>query len=626
MEYNLTPPNSATNAVNNIASVRLSLDNTNPAILPQLAKGGAVLNGVVQNRTREGMVLLQTDFGSINLKSELFLKRGAELVIKIEQKQAELIAKIISINGLSPNKYQEMIDGEATTLTQDKVTTSSNIIAKQVNSNQPAPAPAQSNQVLLNPNISSPTLRGVFVQQPKIAPELLQQIAPNITESPNIGTALQLKIINILLPEDNVNDELATLYNLVNDEMIPHNDINQPIPAKQNAGLPNFNLSNNNELLAPEEAQLPSPATTNAANASPKAIPKTLNYHKNMLVITPSSDNHLEPASLTKSPIINSAPPNPAQFNGVVLHQANMRELTMQTEMGMVKLFLTTPIPKGAVIQFELLQLEQVRGGNALPELSPEELLQQKAIPATLPALEEIVELKHIGSIPTPLPLQPHIVPRFGANLAAEVLFFLNAITGGTHAGINPAINKPHHDILQNWLGDELMQQITANDEGGKKTSILNNELNMLKQSFANAPAEQWQSALIPLYDGQQVRPIQFFMKKKQSANKGITQTTNHFMLELELSNIGVMQLDCLVQQQNNQHGQNFTKFDMIIRKQNAWEDSMKSDIINIFTNVQQISGLKGAVQFKHGKDAIAPHPEIITKSASPSFDNSLIV
>ena len=589
MEYNLTPPPSSANAVNNVSTVRLSLDNTNPTILPQLAKGGAVINGVVQNRTSTGMVVVKTDFGNINLKSELFLKRGADIVIKMEQKQSELIAKIISINGLSPTKYQAIIDGENAVAMQDKITTSSNVIDKQVNANQPIIASDLTNDDLISPNLASPKLRGVFVQQPKISPELLQQIAPNISESPDIGTALRLKIINILLPEEDIDDALATLNDIeINDQKNIHNQAN--IALKQGIS-PQKNIAQDNNIIA---------------------TPAPLNYLKNLLVINNQASN-------------NVAQPN-VQFNGVVLHQANMRELTMQTEMGMVKLFLTTPLPKGAIIQFELLQLEQVRGGTMVADLPSEELLQQKAIPATFPAIEEIKELKHIGTIPTPLQLQPHIVPRLGANLAAEMMFFLNAIAGvGVNIGINTTPTK-QHDALRNWLGDELLQQIATSDDGSKKISSLNNELNMLKQSFADSNKEQWQSALIPLYDGQQLRPIQFFMKKKQSVDKDILQTSNHFMLEFELSNIGLMQLDCLVQQQVKNQGQNFTKFDMIIRTQQPWEDSMKNDIINIFTNVQQISGLKGAVQFKHGHDAMVAHPEIASKSTIPSVDNSLIV
>ncbi len=648
----------------NVASARLMLENANPAIISVLAKNGATLSGIVQSRSNNGVVSLQTDFGNLNLKSDLFLKKGAELVIKIEQKQSDLIAKIISVNGLSPNKYQEIMAAEKALIIQDKVTTSSNVIENKIDSKIENKAVITPPQTITNssPNLSAPQLRGVFLQQPKISPELLQQIAPtmNYGTSLSAGTALQLKIINILIPDDNINDTFTNLNNIATNNSatnssaknnVTQNNLTQSLAATNTIQPPPQPQTKSSQLTSPQLSASHAINATNTPNiANNSALPPTTPAITSTLVSAGNDKTKLTPLEYLRnilpnnSSITQAANPTttaPNIFNGVVLHQANMRELTMQTDMGLVKLFLSTPLPKGSIIQFELLQLENVRGvmngtrGALLQDLSTEELF--KTTPTNLPTLEEMVELKHLSQIPTPAYLQPHIVPRIGATLANEMLFFLNALTN-----FNPSTLKQNNlqkTDAQKLLGDVLHQQLQSLEGGDSKLNNLNNEIGSLKKTFEQSlqnlknddpKKENWQSMLIPIYDGTQLRPIQLFMKKKQVSNKDVTQITNHFMLELELDNIGLMQLDGLVQQQKvNANNASSPKtaninFNMIIRTQQPWEDAIKADIINIFTSAQQITGTKGTLQFQHGKAAIIPHPDVT--SSPKTQERSIIV
>lgn len=72
-----------------------------PGILPQLP-AGSVLAGFIINRDASGNPVLRTDSGDVTFHSDIFLRIGSEVVIRLVGAQGAQTARILSIDGQPP--------------------------------------------------------------------------------------------------------------------------------------------------------------------------------------------------------------------------------------------------------------------------------------------------------------------------------------------------------------------------------------------------------------------------------------------------------------------------------------------------------------------------------------------
>jgi hypothetical protein len=604
MEYNFNLNNISgvnTQAINvsNIANVRLMSGNTNATLLNSTSNNGIILNGVVQSSSLDGTISLQTDLGNINFHSNIVIKKSAEMSLKIEQKNNELIAKIISIDGVSPAKYAAIQNNHNLNV-DDEVTTSSNLIVPpNIDSEGDINIPQNNSG-----NLANPIIRGVFLQPVKLE-DKVAKLNPIIAANNLIkaGSSLQLQITNILIPDEVSINDLVMQNNSASYNISEKSTINN---QSQNGNAPLIGNSNkviaspNNPVIKTEIAQPitndevinDKQPTTNvdigAKNLNITAA-KTLTNLLNQYVKPP-----INQAMEAFGNIVNTnAETNMKQFSGVVLEQASNREITLQSDIGMVKLFLTTPLPKGSIVNFNLLQIEQVRGSDlpesvVLPNIINDEMLE---------SLSEIVDLKHIGSLNAAVNnnMQSHIIPRLGATLTSELIFLLSAVKAGD---------------LEDFISAPLKQKIAQSVDGDAKISKLKAAFQHLKQDFKLEADNNWQHMLIPLYDGEKINPINLFLKQQKGNKATKTNDVSHFMLELTLDNLGLMQFDGLVQRNKN-IAPIFKQFDLIIRSEKPLINDMKQHINQIFNEYCQISGSIGVIQFRGGSSAIIPPPKI---------------
>ena len=75
------------------ATATLSLLNDIPS--------GSFMSGFVMNRDREGNPILRTEKGDLTLRSDVFLKTGSEVIIKLEKSVNDVKARIVSVDGES---------------------------------------------------------------------------------------------------------------------------------------------------------------------------------------------------------------------------------------------------------------------------------------------------------------------------------------------------------------------------------------------------------------------------------------------------------------------------------------------------------------------------------------------
>jgi hypothetical protein len=109
---------------------------------------------------------------------------------------------------------------------------------------------------------------------------------------------------------------------------------------------------------------------------------------------------------------------------------------------------------------------------------------------------------------------------------------------------------------------------------------------------FAAQPASgDWRAFLIPVFDGTAVQFARLYTKRNRRGPRARSDSeTTRFLLELELSRIGAMQLDGLVRPQ---------RLDMIIRTHEPLSADMRIDLTGIFADSLEAAGYAGGLSFQ---------------------------
>ena len=652
----------------------------NASLLSSLADN-TVLRGVVQSKGANNTITLRTEAGTLTLQTDVFLKRGAEVAIKIEQKANDALIRIISVNGQSLTKY---LEGTASVPTQDEVAHSSTLVASAPLPSGSAETASATADIVTEDAVINATLRGVFLNKPEITADSLLHLPAALQvplQQATTGTSLQIQVLAIAIPLSESGEYIplspysagshpsatspATAplpgYGITPAQRIAAEPYLQTVTQNQQAALSSLTTSvDSPELLpvlatgtdssvtlplpriaAPEPSTpLPSPllnqpALVVAAFAQPSpplaiAVPPASQHIVDLPLQTalpsaPLANSPLAPlpTATQTAPLIlqplsalspQSSAASPQTLSGTVIQNTVPRELTVQTSLGTIKLFVNTPLPKGSIIQFELQQVTQVRQPVVGSAASADE--ESSSFPSRLEAMETIAQLQRPAAM-LQNPFPAHLVPRPGPALGAELLFMLTALKGGN---------------LRSWLGEEQSAALEAlgrrqsGDTKGDMLSRLEAEFSGLKTLPDPVNDGVWRSVFLPIFDQGQVQPLQYFLKKQQHKDEqGQQKDTDHFMVDVELTRMGRMQLDGLVQKLSPRHTSAPLQFDLIIRTQLAWSEEIRHTIREIYRRGQEISGFRGTLTFRHGPEALVPLP-IDKEDSRPSNTKSILV
>jgi len=179
------------------------------------------------------------------------------------------------------------------------------------------------------------------------------------------------------------------------------------------------------------------------------------------------------------------------------------------------------------------------------------------------------------------------------AQMTSGMIFFLAAL-----GAKNPA---------RTWLGPAVTQRMEKLEQG-KLLNMLDNDMKRIFRLGAETAPNEWRPALMPMQVGTDVHAIPILTRqpvdeeadKKNNAPEdgdedGDEDTTTRFIVGLNLSQIGEIQMDGLL---------NETKLNMIIQSKAILPAEMKKTISAMFISALEISGLAGDLQFK---DNISP-------------------
>ncbi|MCH8036365.1 MAG: hypothetical protein IIC53_04485, partial [Proteobacteria bacterium] len=260
------------------------------------------------------------------------------------------------------------------------------------------------------------------------------------------------------------------------------------------------------------------------------------------------------------------------RFTGRVTAVTHAGQPVLSTPLGTLTLEIQAPLPIGSRLTLALPAeaLPQPAGASPAPAALG-------TLAHTWPALDETLQtLREIGA-PGAGAAATEMVPRPGPKLASGLLFFLSALGGD----------------VSRWLGNQATQAL-KNAGRDSLLTRLGQDFGQLSR-LADSPSGDWRLFFIPLLGGDQVQQLRLFLRHGQQGSGGggggeEDDEPTRFVVELELSRLGDLQLDGLVRDK---------RFDLILRTRAPLPEFMRRDIAQIFQDANGATGYAGNIGFQ---------------------------
>ena len=272
----------------------------------------------------------------------------------------------------------------------------------------------------------------------------------------------------------------------------------------------------------------------------------------------------------------DAAGPDEPLLRGTVAGTTAQGQPILATRQGMLALNVQASLPPGATVTAALTDPGQAARTTA-PAAAPPGPLTERDWPAMRQILSTLAGVDHAAA----QSLLATVMPQPNRKLTAALSFLLSAIRGGDARG---------------WLGDEAT---AALDKAGRGDLVqqLDREFKSLQQQAADPLPGDWRPFVLPMFDANGPLPIRLHIhpikgddedgRKGKRDGKG-----SRFLLDLELSRLGPLQLDGLVQP---------NRFDLILRSHTALAPELRLDLIQIFADSLRAVGYVGGLSFQSG-------------------------
>jgi hypothetical protein len=702
MQNPVIPPVNAAITIQPLATAVASREGSIPPALQGLAVG-ALVKGFVVNRDAAKNPILRTPLGDLVVKSEIFLKTGSDVVVRVDPAQPSL-AKIISIDGQTPQEYAVRL--LPTLPAGDQILTSSLLARSYAAPTNVASAGGGS-------AVDTLTIEGVLITPAKFAPEflppaiqarfskILTTLLPDVplsvtitgtiyppTAAPGVTTPAEPLLVQPFVPPSPrafipppLGAPIAGTPQPITPPDIPTPLLNATPPQ---AGSPIRAAATSLNPASPPTLNPASPTTVNPASLLPPPLPITTTSpaaSTASTAITATSAPSL-PAALATSPnlqnaqpvatpmpasfipatnqITNTTPnaaPNPAPNaapNAAMLNYARaalppeinpnsvIPEIPPQARAAAARLAADpvwmreeitrlvaaqtaqpqTP-PPGIAPSFQMLKAEvigydksggsfvqtalgtlHIKTAHALPggtqltiDLAPAPITAAQTasialLPESLDAFtylaQEWKSMKEVfASLTSTDPalaaaLAERILPKAHSKLSNEMLFFLAAIKKG--------------DVGE-WLGKSARDLLA--ERAPEALGRLSREFTQLQQSLADPAAHGWTGLVIPFLSQGQIQQMRLFLKHdEEAAGSSASKDGQRFVIELDLSSLGDMQLDGFVKT-----GGTTKEFDLVVRSARHLPEDVRQGIRQIFEQSLTITGMRGYVGFQEGRE-----------------------
>ena len=275
------------------------------------------------------------------------------------------------------------------------------------------------------------------------------------------------------------------------------------------------------------------------------------------------------------SPDEAALPPDTPILRGTVAGSTPQGQPILATKQGMLALNVPASLPPGAKVTAALADLAQATQAAAPTLPGPPGPLDGRNWPAmrqlmeTLAAADPALAKSMLATMPQP-----------NRKLTAAIGFFLAAMRGGD---------------AQGWLGDDAA---SALDKAGRRDLLerLEKDFDGLRREAAEPLPGDWRSYTIPLMDANGPKPIKLHVhplrEDEEGGGKERSKPGSRFVIDLDLSRFGPMQLDGLVRPNH---------FDLILRSHAALPPELRVELIQVFADSVRAVGYTGGLSFQSG-------------------------
>lgn len=279
---------------------------------------------------------------------------------------------------------------------------------------------------------------------------------------------------------------------------------------------------------------------------------------------------------------IPDAPQSPARLlpGSVVAHPPG-GQAVVQTPIGTLSVPTYAALPTGTQMTLEVV-------GQPLPPLPlplpPSATAASGLSTQGWPVLAQALDVLANANQPQALEQLLRVMPQPDARLAASMVAFSGALRSGD---------------VRSLLPDTSVRGL---EKAGRKdvASRLKADLEGLAEEAGRPLGNgDWRLYTMPMLGGGAIEPIRLYVRKgsgDEGGGKGAgNQSNDHrFVVDLNLTRLGRLQLDGLVRRQDK-------LFDLIIRTDAPLDQDIRRGILGIFTNASELVGTKGTVSFQAG-------------------------
>ncbi len=264
----------------------------------------------------------------------------------------------------------------------------------------------------------------------------------------------------------------------------------------------------------------------------------------------------------------------------VIGHEANGATI-LHSPLGTIQAYLPQKLPVGTRVQAEVMPKEQAGAApTAAAPLVDDSMQELTSLASDWKSLSDAVTFLQAGNPQLAAQLTQQL-PQAGPQLASGLLFFLAAVKNG--------------DPRQ-WLGGRVMAALETTVPGiaGK----LRADMTQLQQFSAEAPKGNWSVVMLPIMQDGQLEQARLFFRHDREPGEGLKKGgANHrFILEVDLSQLGSMQLDGFVRKAERKH-----QFDLVIRSARPLSPQVSNDIRTLFEDSVAAAGFGGYLAFQLG-------------------------
>lgn len=637
------------NTLVNIQPVGVSATSQNssqpPTALSNLANGTLVTGFVVQRDTHN-QPILRTEFGDVLVNTSLFLKTGTEVVLRVDSSQPNH-ARIISINGQTPEAFAKIQATQSTSMNTDIVATS---VSTELASTVPKPVSLAGMLLQMQPDKAIPTplleaalktlgisraaaldsipvdivIRALLKRTPTQEPASQQTnrtAAPlPSAQPPQPGYAgtegIPALPAGARSPIQAISSQLNPLpdtppFKPAAPSPLPETGQTQqaqpqtlpplrPLPPQAMVQQQNILSS---QSLPPDTADaqtasLPPKATTSA----PKTEAATSQYQAELGNLARSINSNTPlPATYPTAPEQRlPGEPHPAFRNLIPSQPITITpQNTLRMEAQVIgqesggDTILHTPL--GIVKAFTAKPMPP--GATATIEIRPS--LSQPQQPGTLPSSlpEDMQEIAHLArdwpALTSLLTGMQKIDPALYQNLATHTL----PTTGKTLThGMLFFLAALKGGDMRTWLGNRVTEALESRQP--ELLRRLGIEFTGLQQASVESSNQGWMTTVIPIMHEQALHQARLFIRQEKEEEKSEAKGGQRFIIEVDLSQFGEMQFDGFVMKEGTRH-----QFDMIVRSIRPLPLEMQQDIRTLYDNAAQMSGFKGMLTFQSNRD-----------------------